>query len=397
MSPPQAIASPVPLTVSPSHLRSIMKVTLERDALRNHLAWVAQFAGGHLPATHGIHLEAADGTVTLTAGRAGGVHARTTLEATVSEPGAALLPSRLTAQALSRMPKKTVQFALTEAVAELTCGPSTFRLRTLRLEDYPTFDFETAETSSTLEVSTSLMQRLVTQVGLAASNDEARPTLTGVNLHIEGDKLTAAATDSYRLAVRGASLDDSAAEPISALVPVSELAGVVKNLGDSGPTCKLTLESGRVLVRTDTSVAVVQLLEGSFPDHERLMPDLPSPTVSTVSREELLEVVGRVAVVGGGAENTPVHLSAGPDEMLVQMTNTEVGDAAEALACSTDGGELAVAFNPAFLVQALKSTGADKVALHFRDSLKPVVLMPQSDDGKDLEDFKVLLMPMRVS
>jgi DNA polymerase-3 subunit beta len=237
--------------------------------------------------------------------------------------------------------------------------------------------------------------RLVAQVARAASSDDGRPVLTGVQLDASDGVLTAAATDSYRLAVRSIGFDE-AVEGI-ALVPARSLQEAAKAAGEVGGVVTIVLEPGQVSFLFGDRRLTTKLIEGSFPNYRALLPD-SHETVVIVDRPALVEALQRVAIVAMGQANTPVTLHFNDGSVDLQATNQEMGDAAEALPADIEGEGLSISFNPAFLLAGLEATGTEQIRIELRDGLKPAVLRPvATGDDQRVDDLTYLLMPMRVS
>jgi DNA polymerase III subunit beta len=235
--------------------------------------------------------------------------------------------------------------------------------------------------------------RLVSQVARAASSDEGRPVLTGVNLVAADGTLTAAATDSYRLAVR--SLTWEQAVDGGALVPARSLQEAAKAAAEVGGAVTVILEPGQVSFLFGDRRLTTKLIEGSFPNYRALLPDAHETSV-VVERAALVEALQRVSIVAMGQANTPVSLTFEDGSVDLQASNQEMGDAAESLPADIDGAGLTIAFNPGFLLAGLEATGTERIRIELRDGLKPAVLRPHADDGQ-VDDLTYLLMPMRVS
>jgi DNA polymerase-3 subunit beta len=242
--------------------------------------------------------------------------------------------------------------------------------------------------------------RAVGQVAKAASADDARPVLTGVSLEATPGQLTAAATDSYRLAVRTVPWDQGA--EAHALVPRRALVEAQRAADVLGSEVRLVLEPAQVTFVFADRRLTTRLIEGKFPDFRQLLPSGFERRLE-VDRAELIEVVKRVSVVGGESSPTvaPVTLHLSADTVRVTAGTGEIGEAEESLPGSLQGDDLQIAFNPRYLTDGLEVAASERVQLDFRDELKPAVLRPAPDTGEgrgrtDGGDFLYLLMPVRL-
>jgi DNA polymerase III subunit beta len=370
-----------------------VKLRAERTEFAEAVSWAFRTVGARvtLPALSGIYLEAADGKLTCRATDLE-VAAEIVIPVQIDEPGRVLLPGRLVSQLVSRFPDAPVQLTGAPERVEITCGRATFHVRGMQVEDFPTLA-SPAESAVRGVVRADAFSRLVTQVARAASNDEGRPVLTGVQLESAGGRLTAAATDSYRLAVRSLTWEEAVEG--TALVPARSLQEASKAASEVGGSVTVVLEDGQVSFLFGERRLTTKLIEGTFPNYRALLPDAHE-TVVVVDRAGLIEALQRVSVVALGQTNTPVTLTFGDGSVDLQASNQEMGDAAEALPAEIEGEGLAIAFNPTFLLAGLEAAGTEQVRIELRDGLKPAVLRPHAAD-EQVDDFTYLLMPMRVS
>lgn len=373
-----------------------MKFRAERSEFAEAVSWATRTVGARvtLPALSGVLLDAADGTLTCRATDLE-VAAEIKVPVQIDEPGRALLPGKLLSQLVARFPDAPVELSGTSDRVQITCGRATFNVRGMPVDDFPTLP-EPADDAASGSLKADAFGRLVSQVARAASSDEARPVLTGVKLEAGDGALIAAATDSYRLAVRR--LPWEQAVEGSALVPARALQEAAKAGSESGGEVTLVLEEGQVSFLFGDRRLTSRLIEGSFPNYGQLLPD-GYETAVIVERAAMVESLQRVAVVALGQANTPVTLTFEDGSVDLQAGSQEVGDAAEALPAEIEGDGLTIAFNPMFLLSGLEATGTERIRIELRDGLKPAVLRPQpaSGDAAQADDFTYLLMPMRTS
>lgn len=373
-----------------------MKLRAERAELADAVTWTTRTAGARvtLPALSGILLDASDGRLTCRSTDLE-VSAEVSIPVQVEQPGSVLLPSRLLAQIVAKLPDAPVELSPDGDRVTLTCGRATYHVRGMAAEDFPELPQPSAEAPEGV-LKADAFTRLVGQVARAASTDEARPVLTGVNVEAADGQLTAAATDSYRLAVRSLPWEQGLDGEV--LIPARALQEAAKAAGEVGGEVTIVLEDAQVTFRLGDRRLTTRLIEGSFPNVRELIPDTHETTV-VVERAALVEALQRVAVVALGQANTPVSLTFAEGSVELQAGSQEVGDATEALPAEIDGEGLTIAFNPAFLLGGLEATGTEHIRIELRDGLKPAVLRPHTagDDTGPADDFIYLLMPMRVN
>jgi DNA polymerase-3 subunit beta len=378
-----------------------VKFRVERDVLADAVAWAAR----SLPARPPVPVLAG---LMLDAGQSGGglvlssfdyeVSARVEIAADISEPGVALVSGRLLADISRSLPDRPVDVATDASKVVLTCGSSRFTLLTLPVEDYPALP-EMPGASGSLHGET--FAAAVAQVSIAAGRDDTLPVLTGVRLEIEGEKITMAATDRYRLAVRDlAWTPEQAGLAAVALVPARTLAETAKALASADKVSVAlasTGASGEGLVgfegggRRTTS----RLLDGEFPKYRSLLP-AESQGVATVETAALIESVRRVALVA--ERNTPIRLSFSGEEVTLEAGSGDEAQASESLDASLVGDDISIAFNPGYLLDGLQALDASHAELRFTAPTRPAVLAGKgSADATASDEYRYLLMPVRLS
>ena len=372
-----------------------MKFRAERSEFADAASWALRTIGQRatLPALSGVHLTVADDRLVL-ASTDLDLTSELSISVQAEQEGSALVPGRLLGDVVRNLPQAAVTAEVREGdKLDLVCGRAHFTLRTMPVEEFPELA-RPSEGAAVAVIKAEEFARTIQQVARAASTEDARPVLTGVSLNAEGGVLTAAATDSYRLAVRTVPWDQGT--DTSVLVPRRALEEARRAAEQLGGEVRLVLEPSQVTFDFGDRRLTASLLEGKFPDYQQLIPsDYDRRLV--VERTELMEVVRRIAVVGeANATATPVTLQLSADTVRVTAGSGEVGEAEEALPGALEGEPLEIAFNPRYLADGLDAIAADRVVLEFRDELKPAVLRPVDADDEASGDFLYLLMPVRL-
>ena len=375
-----------------------MKFRVERDVLAEAVAWAARGlpARPPVPVLAGLLLDASDGRLVLSSFDYE-VSARVEIPADISEPGVALVSGRLLADISRSLPARPVDVSTDAAKVVVTCGSARFSLLTLPVEDYPTLP-EMPSASGSLRGGE--FASAVGQVSIAAGRDDTLPVLTGVRVEIEGEKITMAATDRYRLAVRElAWTPEQSGLSALALVPARTLADTAKSLaGADKVTVALSASggSGDGLIGFEGSgrLTTSRLLDGEFPKYRSLLPS-ESASVATIETAALAESVRRVALVA--ERNTPIRLSFTDGELTLEAGTGDEAQASESLDAALEGDDIAIAFNPAYLLDGLGALDAMQAKLSFTAATRPAVLSAAGDDASASGDYRYLLMPVRLS
>ncbi|WAX55261.1 DNA polymerase III subunit beta [Jatrophihabitans cynanchi] len=379
-----------------------MKFRVERDALADAVAWAARSLSARptVPVLAGLLLSVEDDAISIS-GFDLEASTEVDVDVTGGESGQALVSGRLLADITKALPPHPVDVAVSGSRLSIACGSARFTLPTMPVEEYPKLPAmpSTAGTVDAGEFATA-----VAQVAVAAGRDDTLPMLTGVRLEIEGAKLTLAATDRYRLAVRELTWNpqDPSADAAQVLVPARTLADAAKSLAHS-QSLTIALSSGGagegIIGFTGTtsgraSRTTTRLLDATFPAYRSLLPSEWSSSAE-VPVGPLVEAVRRVALVAD--RNAPVRLEFADGAVALSAGGDDEGRAEEQLEVSYEGEAITTAFNPQFLLDGLGSLSAPTARLLFTSSNKPVVLRPAGpQDGADGMDYTYLIMPVRL-
>ena len=375
-----------------------MRFRVERDVLAEAVAWAARSlpARPPVPVLAGLMLDASNGRIVLSSFDYE-VSARVEVPADVAEDGVALVSGRLLADISRSLPSRPVEVTTDASKVVVTCGSSRFTLLTLPVEDYPALP-EMPGASGSLRGDA--FAAAVAQVSIAAGRDDTLPVLTGVRLEIEAEKITMAATDRYRLAVRDlAWTPEQTGLSAIALVPARTLADTAKSLASADKVTVALAHSGAGdgLVGFEGSGrrTTSRLLDGEFPKYKSLLPS-ESSSVATVDTAGLIESVRRVALVA--ERNTPIRLSFSGGEVTLEAGSGDEAQASESLDAGLTGDDISIAFNPTYLLDGLNALDARFAELRFTASTRPAVIAGKdSADATAGDDYRYLLMPVRLS
>jgi DNA polymerase-3 subunit beta len=367
-----------------------LKLTTKRDELVSKLSVVSRAVSTRAAtqALSGILLDASDGAVMLAA-TDGEMGLRTGLDADLADPGTALLPGRLLAELARSLGDESVEIELRESErdVEIRSGGSSFHLRVLPAEDFPSLPDQAEQP---LKIPAAALAETVELVAPAASRDDMRPVLTGVLVSASGEEMTMVATDSYRLAVKRTELESAIGGELEANIPAKALRelGRLVAAGEQDEVSvgllpnQAVFEAGPILLNT-------RLIDGQFPNFRQLLPESYEHDVR-LPRGEFLDVVRRVSQLA--QRNAPLRLAFSAGELKVSASTPDVGDAEESMPAAFEGEALEIGFNPEFLRDGIESVAGDEVVLRLISPLRPGLLQPV-----DNEDFRYLVMPIRLN
>ena len=351
------------------------------------------------PILAGVLIEASDAGLSLAAFDYE-ASARTTIEATVDEPGTILVHGRLLSEIASRLPNAPIQVEVDDdGGIVLTCGSARFTLASMPVQEYPAIPEVSGDTGL---VPAEDFATAIAQVAFAASRDDVTPVLTGVQLEVSGTKLSLVATDRYRVALREIPWDgggDASDEPTTALVPARTLTEVGKTFAHGGDISIAFSGSGdrEIIAFTAGNKTVTSLLiKGNFPPVRRLFPE-QTEHHAVLSTAELAEAVRRVSLVLD--RSAPLRFTFTTDSVSMDASGTEQARATESVDSHLVGDDVTLGLNPQYLLESLGAVKSEFVRITFTSSdnankLSPVLITPQTSvDKGNAESFKYLLQP----
>ena len=326
--------------------------------------------------------------------------ARTTIEATVDEPGTILVHGRLLSEIASRLPNAPIQIEVDgDGGIVLTCGSARFTLSSMPVQEYPAIPEVSGDTGV---VPSEEFATAIAQVAFAASRDDVTPVLTGVQLEVSGTQLSLVATDRYRVALREIPWDGGSAaaeEATTALVPARTLTEVGKTFAHGGDISIAFSGSGdrEIIAFTAGNKTVTSLLiKGNFPPVRRLFPDATEHH-AVVNTAELAEAVRRVSLVLD--RSAPLRFTFTTDSVSMDASGTEQARASESVDAHLIGDDVTLGLNPQYLLESLGAVRSEFARITFTSSdnankLSPVLITPQTSvDKAGTETFKYLLQP----
>jgi DNA polymerase-3 subunit beta len=312
------------------------------------------------------------------------------LAAEVSRPGSAVLPARLLLDVVRSLADAQVSLELraAEQDVELIAGPSTFHLRTLRVEDFPALP--SLEDGARVSLPAPALVETVSRVARSASRDETRPVLTGILMSAAGQELKMVATDSYRLSVKETALESPVDGTLEANVPARALQELVRIAAQTpAETVEVSVGQNQVVFRWGDVVLSSRLIEGQFPNYRQLLPESVEHELRLASAE-LTDVVRRISLLA--QKNAPLRLSFSEGTLNVSAQTPDVGEASEAIPVPFHGEPFEIGFNPDFLRDGLESIDTDELVLKLISPLRPGLI-----ESPDTGDFVYLIMPIRLN
>jgi DNA polymerase-3 subunit beta len=377
-----------------------MKFLIQRDRLIQSVQDVMKAVSSRttIPILTGIKIVAANDGVTFT-----GSDSDVSIESfipkeedgdelvEIKELGSIVLQAKFFSEIVKKLPMETVEIeVLNQFQTVIRSGKSEFNLNGLDPDEYP--HLPQISEDNILKIPTDILKTLIRQTVFAVSTSETRPILTGVNCKVENSQLTCIATDSHRLAMRTAAIETQSEETYNIVIPGKSLNELNKILDDTNEPVEIVITENQVLFRAKHLLFLSRLLEGSYPDTSRLIPN-ESKTEITINTKEFLQAIDRASLLAREGRNPNVVKLTTIGSGLVEISSNtpEVGKVVEQVQSQViEGEELKISFSAKYMMDALKALEGLEIRVYFSGAMRPFVIRPVHD-----ESILQLILPVR--
>ena len=310
----------------------------------------------------------------------------------ISSTGSVLLEAAFFINIVSSLPDITLDFEeIEQHQVVLKSGKSEITLKGKDVDQYPRLQEMT--TGTPLVLNTKLLKTIISETAFAASLQESRPILTGVHLVLSDNQIfKAVATDSHRMSQRQVQLEE-VANNFDLVVPSKSLREISAVFTDDIESIEVYFSDSQLLFKSDHISFYTRLLEGTYPDTDRLLNN-QFETEVVFDTQSLRHAMERAFLISNATQNGTVKLDIADSRVSAHVNSPEVGRVNEELdTVSLSGQDLTISFNPTYLIEALKALKSETVTIRFLSPVRPFTLTP----GEDAENFIQLITPVRTN
>ena len=310
----------------------------------------------------------------------------------VTSSGSILLEATFFINVVSSLPDITLDFKeIDQKQIVLTSGKSEITLKGKDADQYPRIQEISA--SSPLVLETSVLKNIINETAFAASTQESRPILTGVHFVLtENKNLKTVATDSHRMSQKQIILEKNG-DNFDVVIPSRSLREFSAVFTDDIETVEIYFTNNQLLFRSENISFYTRLLEGNYPDTDRLIPT-EFTSIVTFDKNNLRYAMERARLLSNATQNGTVKLEIINGVVSAHVNSPEVGRVNEEIDTeSISGQDLTISFNPTYLIDSLKAINSEKVTISFISAVRPFTLVPNDDT----ENFIQLITPVRTN
>jgi DNA polymerase-3 subunit beta len=270
----------------------------------------------------------------------------------------------------------------------LRSGRGRYTLGVLPAQDYPTIDIPKA--SEAMQVPARVIKRLIDKTHFAMAHQDVRYYLNGLLLELRGGRVRAVATDGHRLALCDAALEvEGAARDIQVILPRKAVMELGRLLEASDEPVTLEVSNSHLRVMLPNGSFTTKLIDGRFPDYERVMPR-GQTFVMSADREILRQALARTAILSN-EKYRGIRFRLAGDLLHLQAHNPEQDEAEEEIEVGYQGEDLTIGFNVGYLLDVLAVLEGDKISMALIDSNSSALLSEETG-----EECRYVVMPMRL-
>ena len=366
-----------------------MKFTIAREALLKPL----QVVGGvvekrqTLPILGNVLIQVDKGKLTLT-----GTDLEVELTATTVLEGATdgeiTLPARKFSDICRALPEQSnIQLVVDGDKATIRSGKSRFSLSTLPATEYPAT--ESVSGAFNFKVAQGVLKSLIDQTHFCMANQDVRYYLNGMLLELKGGRLRAVATDGHRLAISEVECGEVAGEDRQVIIPRKGVLELSRLLSDTDEECSIQLGSNHVRLTVGDIVMTSKLVDGRFPDYERVVPK-GGDKIVLAERDLLRHALQRTSILSN-EKYRGIRLQFESNLIKATVNNPEQEEAEEEVEVEYNGPEFEIGFNVSYVLDALNVIKQDRVQLTMTDSNSSCLVTGLGD-----ENSRYVVMPMRL-
>ena len=331
-----------------------------------------------MPILSGIYLKATNSMLELQATNYDlGLIAK--IHANVDSPGQIVLSGRYLQEVARKLPGELVNFNLNkeENIAQIQSNQAKFTLLSMNASEFPVIPYFEGTLDFTMKNNT--LCNLIKKTSFACATDENRPVFTGCYMEVNDTTVTMAATNMHRLAVKSETFDNPIGN-IKIIIPSKSLNELLHIINSEIPSdVHITCSHNKISFAFDNIYMTSRLIEGAFPDYQRVIPN-DYATKAAINTEEFSAAVDRVSLISRSNEYNIMRLSFTRDQVHISSNNPDIGNAEETVKAEVEGPDVNIAFNAKYITDVLRNIDTEDCIFYLNQSLNPLTIRENNND-----------------
>jgi len=365
-----------------------MKLTCNKDALIDGINIVSKAVSSRttLPVLECILLTSDFSSLTLTASDLEIGIKTSPIEAEIEEAGSCAIEAKLFSEIIRKLNGNTVTITTGNNNAVIKCGLSEFTVMTQPAEDFPSIP--DVEKDYSYIIKEKDLRDMITSTIFSVAVDESKPFLTGELIEFKNDRTNIVAVDGFRISYRMSESNNDKESKV--IVPAKTMREISRILtGEDDKETEIFVTDKHILFNINGNTVVSRTIEGDYIKYEQTFTE-DFKTKINVNRTDFISSLERASLISRDARKMPVKLDITEGNMVI-TSQTELGKVYEQIRVMSEGEDLKIAFNPRYLIDALKAIEDENIIIQFNSSLGPCIIKPE--DGNM---FKYLILPLRM-
>ncbi len=362
-----------------------MKLTIKKEILLDALNKVSKAISTKnlIPVLSGIKFELSKKKLTLTASD-NDITIQTSIlcnnddDIKVDEEGSIIIQGKYILDIARKLPDKYINIeVIDELKIMIYTENSEFNLNGISESEYPSIVLE--ESKKKIDVNSKVFKDIVNQTVFAASNEETKPVLTGLNFNIVGNILECNSTDSYRLARKVIELSKPSEENYNIVIPSHNILEFSRLVDDDDEIVEVHIFNNKVLFKYKNLLFQSRLINGTYPNTGNLIPN-ESNLIITANLNEFYSVIDRASILTSDKDKNIVTLETDGDTLLLKSSSLEIGRVEEKMKVKKNvNDDIRISFSAKYMMDALKSFNSDDIEIHYVGEVKPIIIKSSED------------------
>ena len=343
-----------------------------------------------MPILTGIYLSASETKVELQATNYE-IGISCTIDANVEEPGNIVLSGRYFQEIIRKLPGDKIEIAssLEDRTIKITSNQAQFNLLSLPAEEFPVLSKPSSDTI--LTVKDNILRELIKKSVFACATDESKPIFTGGLLEVNQQNITMAATNTHRIAIKRDHIGHNT-NTVKMIIPakiLNELARVM--VSDIPMDVTIYYQKNQVSFAFDNVYILSRLIEGTFPDYNKVIPPNFATTIK-LKTDDFMDAVERVSLLARDTDYNIIKLAFKSDCVIITSNNPDIGKASENVPAIVKGNEIEIAFNAKYVTDILKNITSEQLLFSLNTPLSPASIRPTDD-----ATYNYIITPVRIN
>ena len=327
-----------------------------------------------------------DGSLTLTASDLEIGIKTAPIESNVEIDGAVCIEAKLFSEIIRKLNGESVTISTTENEAVIKCGFSEFTVMIQPAEDFP--DIPDVQREIGYKIKQSQLRDMINSTIFSVALDESKPFLTGELMEFLNDRTNVVSVDGFRISYKSCEAHNE--NETRVIVPAKTMREISRILsGDEESETEIFITDKHILFSINGNTVVSRTIEGDYIKYEQTFTD-DFKTKVLSERAPLIAALERASLISRDSRKMPVKLEIGGGKTVI-TSQTEIGKAYEEVEMATEGEELKIAFNPRYLIDALKAVEDERISIQFNSPLGPCIIKPEEGTM-----YKYLILPLRM-